>query len=409
MRRRPLLAVAFAMAVLAVIVPTVSGPANAAETGSGRTHDFPDVADDNPFHESISWMVDQGFIGGYADGTFRPTAPMSRQAVVQMLWVMSDSPAGPFADETYSDIAPSHPFITAIEWAASVDAMGGYADGTFRPTAPVTRQAFGAILHRLSGIHREYGHPDFPDVPESHVFADDIWWWTGSGQADGYPDGTFKPEAALTRQAAAAFLARFYDMMGGYWPYTDHHSHVCDDPPTPEQEAKADLIIDDVEELISTTYPTKGAALAAGYRVTAPPAGGEGSHLVNDDFTSDGLNVDDPDEYAEAVLKPESLVVNNTGFGGENNSTPIAAAMYVREYVGPGPSWPPEPVGCVGTWHAHDNLCYSGSLLEESSVVWLATFEGGCIGNSMVRITPEMFHVWRDAYWDGGPFDGIET
>jgi hypothetical protein len=83
--------------------------------------------------------------------------------------------------------------------------------------------------------------------------------------------------------------------------------------------------------------------------------------------------------------------------------------MFVREYVGPGPTWPPEPVGCVGLWHGHDNLCYDGSLLEESQVVFLATLPGGCIAGSMVRITPEMFHVWRDAYWDGGPFDGIET
>jgi hypothetical protein len=175
---------------------------------------------------------------------------------------------------------------------------------------------------------------------------------------------------------------------------------VCDTPPTPEEEAKADEIIADVEELLDTTYPNVSAALADGYRYAAPPFGGEGSHLVNDDYGQDGLQVDDPSAYAEAVTKPESLVVDNNGVN-------IAAAMYVREYVGPGPSWPPAPVGCIGTWHAHDNLCYDAPFLEGGSVTTIAW--SGCPSGSRVLITPEMLHVWHSDYWNGDPFQGIET
>jgi hypothetical protein len=391
--------------VTSLFVAATPAPSGGAGTPTPWAHDFPDVVDSNPFHDEISWMVEQGYIAGYADGTFRPATAMSRQATVQMLWEMSGSPPGPFPDETYSDVGPTHPFITAIEWAAEVDAMQGYPDGTFRSTTPVSRQALASILHDLSGIEREFGHENFSDVTAGHPFADDIWWWAGSNQANGYSDGTFRPEAPVTRQAGAALLSNFYRTMRGYWPFASHHDHACDVPPTEAQEAKADQIIADVEEVVSTTYPNFQAALAAGYRLNAPPAAGEGWHMVNDDYTSDGINIDDASEYEEAVTKPESLVLDA---GSLAANPPVAAAMFIREYIGPTP-WPPDPVGCLGTWHAHDTLCIGAGILSDSMVVGLATFPTGCPAGSMLRITPEMFHVWRDAYWDGGPFDGIET
>jgi hypothetical protein len=44
------------------------------------SHQFPDVPTDSPFHADIDWLVDQGIAEGYADGTFRPASPVSRQA-----------------------------------------------------------------------------------------------------------------------------------------------------------------------------------------------------------------------------------------------------------------------------------------------------------------------------------------
>jgi hypothetical protein len=257
----------------------------------------------------------------------------------------------------------------------------------------ISRQALGAILHRLSGIEGTYADMSFVDVPSSHPFEEDIDWWVSSGQADGYTSGEFRPGAPVTRQAAAAFLMRFFDMMGGYWPYADHHDHVCETEPTLEQDAAADQLIVDVEATIPVLFPTKAAALAVGYKVNAPPFAGEGEHLVHPVYTQDGISLD--------PTKPESLVV-------DANGVDIAAAMFVREYVGPGPVWPPEPGGCRTLWHGHDNLCYSAPFLEGGVVTWLADL-GGCGGSSMVRITPEMLHVWRDEFWDGDPFDGIET
>jgi hypothetical protein len=50
----------------------------------------------------------------------------------------------------------------------------------------------------------------FPDVPANHPFCGEIEWLVGSGITTGYADGTFRPGATVTRQATVAFLQRLY-------------------------------------------------------------------------------------------------------------------------------------------------------------------------------------------------------
>jgi hypothetical protein len=401
MRHRPRLgivglALALLVGLLPVLAPTADASAKASKA-TPRIHQFPDVPESSIFHDVFTWMADEYYMTGYSDCWFHPLSPTSRQAVVQILWRMSGSPAGPFPPEPFTDVAPGHAFYTAISWAYSEGIIGGFSDGTFRGTRSMSRQALGAILHDLSGIEKFYAEAEFSDLTATNPFKEDIWWWVSSGQGRGYSDGTFRPTEPVSRQAAASFLSAFYDMMGGFWPHVDHHEHVCDIEPTPAENEAADALLAAALVQVPLLFETKGEALAAGYRVTAPPFGGEGSHMVNDDYTSDGIALD--------PTKPESLVVGDDP-GPEDNNSPIAAEMFVREYVGTGPYWPPEPGGCRTPWHGHDNLCYDGSLLEESQVVWLADL-GGCPAGSMVRITPEMLHVWVDGRAD--PFEGIET
>jgi hypothetical protein len=108
---------------------------------------------------------------------------------------------------------------------------------------------------------------------------------------------------------------------------------------------------------------------------------------------SDGIALD--------PTKPESLVYGFSSMGPNQ----IAAEMFIREYVGHPDNWPPEPGGCLTLWHGHDNLCYGDGGL--SGVMTAIATGGGCPDGSMVRITPEMLHVWIDGRAD--PFEGIET
>ena len=86
----------------------------------------------------------------------------------------------------------------------------GFDDGNFRPGDPVDRQSVAAFLHRLiyDGAEPLCTAAPFPDVPMSHLFCTPITWLVENEVAAGYPDGTFRPTTAVTRQELAAFLYR---------------------------------------------------------------------------------------------------------------------------------------------------------------------------------------------------------
>ncbi len=96
--------------------------------------------------------------------------------------------------DPFPDVAGSHPFFTEIAWAADRGITTGYPDGTFRPAAEVTRQAYIAFLYRLAGdASVPADAPDrvaegFSDVPPSHPFATEIAWAAERGITTGYPE-----------------------------------------------------------------------------------------------------------------------------------------------------------------------------------------------------------------------------
>lgn len=177
---------------------------------------FGDVPASHAFFEEIEWLAGSGVTGGFDDGTFRPTLSVTRQAMAAFLYRMVGSPAfTPPVTPSFSDVPTSHPFFLEIEWLADSGVGGGFSDGTFRPTAAVSRQAMAAFLYRLldSPPFTPPGTPSFSDVPASHQFFLEIEWLVDVDVAGGFPDGSFRPGAAVSRQAMAAFLFRLAPLL----------------------------------------------------------------------------------------------------------------------------------------------------------------------------------------------------
>jgi hypothetical protein len=180
------------------------------------TSAFTDLPASNPFCDEITWMVREGITSGYPDGSFRPAAPISRQAMAAFLYRYRGEPApsGP-CDTTggFSDVPASHTFCHQIMWMVREGITAGYSDGTFRPTSAVSRQAVAAFLYRFAEQPAPSGACDttggFGDVPASHAFCHQIMWMVREEITGGYSDGTFRPTAPISRQAMAAFLYRY--------------------------------------------------------------------------------------------------------------------------------------------------------------------------------------------------------
>lgn len=108
--------------------------------------------------------------------------------------------------KTFSDTA-NHWAASTITKAVKLRIIDGYEDGTFRPNAAVTRAEFAALMVRTFGLTASTSTTAFPDA-SSNWAAGYINTLAAKGVVTGYPDGSFKPNASISRAEMAMILSR---------------------------------------------------------------------------------------------------------------------------------------------------------------------------------------------------------
>ncbi|WP_342372361.1 S-layer homology domain-containing protein [Propioniciclava soli] len=180
---------------------------------------FSDLYDGLQFSTEMDWTAWAGISTGYPDGTYRPFEPVERGAMAAFLHRLSGSPDVTLpATPTFTDVPRSHPFFREIEWMASTGVTTGYGDGTYRPDAPVNRDAMAAFFSRLSERSGFDGYPardvsPFGDVTPDTQFYAEMAWMYDAGISTGYPDRTYRPVTPVLRDAMAAFMYRYVDLV----------------------------------------------------------------------------------------------------------------------------------------------------------------------------------------------------
>lgn len=117
-----------------------------------------------------------------------------------------------------SRACPIHPFADAssaawyhdgVHYCLDEGLMTGVGGGRFAPDGGMTRAMLVAVLYRLEGEPDADGGAAFTDVAADAWFADAVGWASSEGIVDGYGDGRFGPDDALTREQLAAILYRY--------------------------------------------------------------------------------------------------------------------------------------------------------------------------------------------------------
>jgi len=156
--------------------------------------------DDGP----VQYLASLGVISGYPDGTFRPDQLVTRAQFAKILvGAMGWQIVSPQSGH-FRDVTPGSWAYGYIETAVAHGVISGYPDGTFRPVAYVTR----AELAKMVSVARSW----FMDSPYDGSFTDASpgdWFYQyammmhSAGVMDGYSDGTFRPNAPATRAQVA--------------------------------------------------------------------------------------------------------------------------------------------------------------------------------------------------------------
>ena len=151
------------------------------------------------------------FLSGYANGTFEPDRNMTRAEVTTMFarLLTEKMTADQTYSNTFSDVAKSHWAANYIGYMQQFGIITVYADGSFRPDASVTRAEFAAIASRFERLTE--GTKSFSDVPSSHWAAKYINFAATRGWVNGYADGTFRPNNSITRAEVAAVTCRLLE------------------------------------------------------------------------------------------------------------------------------------------------------------------------------------------------------
>ena len=139
---------------------------------------YQDVSKDHWAHTYLEIAKEQGIIGGYSGGYFRPDASLSRAEMAVMFsnaWDLFNIEQEAFSKHFIKDVRPDHWAFDAINKVYNANVVSGYPDGTFKPEQAISRAEVVVMINKL--IDRKTFKPPvntFEDVPNNHWAYGDI-------------------------------------------------------------------------------------------------------------------------------------------------------------------------------------------------------------------------------------------
>lgn len=176
---------------------------------------FTDVDTAKWYHLSVDYVLTHKMMNGVSSRAFAPNANLTRGMLVQILYNLEGKPKGTAAN--FSDVQADAWYAEAVGWAATNKVVTGYADGTFRPNAAVTREQAAAILYRYAqskdidvSVGENTNILSYVDVQQASEYAiPALQWAVGAGVLNGKNDSRLAPTGTATRAEIAAIMQRW--------------------------------------------------------------------------------------------------------------------------------------------------------------------------------------------------------
>ena len=161
-----------------------------------------------PAKPALNTADHYAYLMGYPDGTVRPGGSITRaEATTIFFRLLTEESRSQFwaTENRYSDVSAGRWYNNAVSTMTRAGIVNGYPDGTFRPNAPITRAEMAKIIALFAKL--EPSAERFPDAA-GHWAEAYIRLAAGNGWIEGYPDGTFRPNQSITRAETVTMIDR---------------------------------------------------------------------------------------------------------------------------------------------------------------------------------------------------------
>lgn len=112
---------------------------------------------------------------------------------------------------SFNDLDGHKNLAESIDNMTSLGYVNGFPDGTFRPEASITRAQFVSIINKMNKFEQT-GTKEFADLKKSHWAYKEIMIAVEAGYISGYPDGTFRPDKPITNEQIASMINNLYHL-----------------------------------------------------------------------------------------------------------------------------------------------------------------------------------------------------
>lgn len=171
------------------------------------------------------------FVNGYPDGTFKPNDDVTRAQFLKMLVsaLCEDfDPDQSYGTCSFSDISVGRWEEQYIAYAEGKELVKGYADGTFHPGEPITRDEAAILTARFLGLDTENASDaGYTDLISGSGANASINTLSQMGVLSGYEDHTFKPKNNISRKEAAKLIA----VAAGFSPTEEETASLLENAP----------------------------------------------------------------------------------------------------------------------------------------------------------------------------------
>ena len=161
-----------------------------------------------PAKPALNTADHYAYLMGYPDGTVRPGGSITRaEATTIFCRLLTEESRSQFwaTENRYSDVSTGQWYNNAVSTMTRAGIVNGYPDGTFRPNAPITRAEMAKIIALFAKLDKSTDR--FPDAA-GHWAEAYIRLAAGNGWIEGYPDGTFRPNQSITRAETVTMIDR---------------------------------------------------------------------------------------------------------------------------------------------------------------------------------------------------------